>query len=497
MPASQLQTLLETILGTIRAHFWIEAALALIAALFAIALRRQKRMFKAPGFIMLSVGFLLDMLMPRAQPLEPWMHYWQAAALTLVLFGIIRLAVEAVLLAAHRRTGELSTIFVELLIAALYGTVALMVLWLIVGVDPRFLLAVPVLGTLVLGWILQSDFLHGLLLQYHRPFAPGDWVRLGSHYGLVRETGWRATRLVTRANENIQIPNALLAKDLIINYSVGDLVADEVFISLGYETSPDRVEQTVHTLLHDIREVHKSEVDVWEYGESAIRYRIRFWIADYGAQEQVRAQILRSLWYSLRRNSIEIPFPTRKILAGGYQIAVGAEEESRQRIIGELRHVYPKLMDEELELLTPAIRVRQFGRGEVLIREGESAACFFVLRQGKVDVIAMGADGAEEKYVRYIDASSPENFFGETALLTGEPRNATVRAATDVEVLEIGRDGFARLFRNKPETAATIANIAALRAAETNRIRTARDTPPASVVARVFAMMRTLFDLQR
>ena len=114
----------------------------------------------------------------------------------------------------------------------------------------------------MLGWILQSDFLHGLLLQYHRPFAPGDWVRLGSHYGLVRETGWRATRLVTRANENIQIPNALLAKDLIINYSVGDLVADEVFISLGYETSPDRVEQTVHTLLHDIREVHKSEIDV-------------------------------------------------------------------------------------------------------------------------------------------------------------------------------------------------------------------------------------------
>ena len=98
--------------------------------------------------------------------------------------------------------------------------------------------------------------------------------------------------------------------------------------------------------------------------------------------------------------------------------------------------------------------------------------------------------------MRYIDESSPENFFGETALLTGEPRNATVRAATDVEVLEIGRDGFARLFRSKPETAATIANIAALRAAETNRIRTARETPPASLVARVFAM-RTLFDLQR
>src|SRR5208282_4100443 len=162
-------------------------------------------------------------------------------------------------------------------------------------------------------------------------------------------------------------------------------------------------------LLHGVPEVRKSEVDVWEYDESAIRYRIRFWIADYGAQEQVRTQILRSLWYSLRRNSIEIPFPTRKILAGGYQIPARTEEESPQRVIGELRRVYPTLMDEELELLTPAIRVRRFGRGEILIREGETGDCFYVLRQGKVDVLAMRVDGAGQEHVRYIDESSSEN----------------------------------------------------------------------------------------
>jgi len=56
------------------------------------------------------------------------------------------------------------------------------------------------------------------------------------------------------------------------------------------------------------------------------------------------------LWYSLRRNSIEIPFPTRKILASQYQDATAAEERSQQRLIGELRRVYPTLKDEELEL---------------------------------------------------------------------------------------------------------------------------------------------------
>ena len=83
--------------------------MALTAALFAIALRRQKRLFKPSGFIMLSVGLLLDMLMPHAQPLEPWMRYWRAAAVTLVLFGVIRLLVETVLVTTHRRVQLRST----------------------------------------------------------------------------------------------------------------------------------------------------------------------------------------------------------------------------------------------------------------------------------------------------------------------------------------------------------------------------------------------------
>lgn len=117
--------------------------------------------------------------------------------------------------------------------------------------------------------------------------------------------------------------------DLIMNYSAGGLVADELFISLGYETSPDTAEQTLRTLLHGLPEVRKSEVDVWEYSESAIRYRIRFWIADYGFQEQVRTQILRSLWYSLRRNSIEVRFPTRKIPPADIKFQPGPSRKAR------------------------------------------------------------------------------------------------------------------------------------------------------------------------
>ena len=472
--------------------------LALTNALFAIALRRHKRMFKPQGFIMLSVGLILDLMTPRAEPAGSLTIYWRAAALILVLFGVIRLVVETCVVAARGRKADLSTMVAEVILAALYGVTALAIFRFMLGISPRVLIAIPAVGTLTAGWILQGNFFAGLLLQYRHPFVPGDWIRLGNHVGRVQGSGWRATRLITRANEIVQVPNTLLAKELLVNYSSGQPVADEIFVGLGYETPPEQVERTIQTLLNDIPDIVRSEVDAWEYGESAIRYRIRFWIADYSVQEQVRIRITRSLWYALQRGAIEIPFPTRRIFARADRAPETASEGAGSDTIRELRRVYllDALTDEELGVLVPTIRVRRFGRGEVLIRQGEIGDSFYVLRRGKVEVTAKGGGGAKEKRIRHIEDSSPESFFGEIALLTGEPRNATVRAASDVEVWEIAREAFATLFKSKPDAGASIAEVAARRFAETSE-RTAQPQGQASAhrSAKGFlATMRKVFD---
>src|SRR5271156_2606952 len=100
----QYQSLLESFLRLVRAHFWIEAGLALIAALFAIALRRQQRLFQPSGFIMLSVAFVLEVLKPHTQPRGLWRRAGRGAALSLVLFGVIQLALETVRVTTRRRT---------------------------------------------------------------------------------------------------------------------------------------------------------------------------------------------------------------------------------------------------------------------------------------------------------------------------------------------------------------------------------------------------------
>lgn len=500
MTPPPLQVLIEPYLRLIEAHFWIEGALALVAALFAIALRRQRRLFKAPGFIMLAVGLIIDMMIP-VPALQSWTHIGRAIALLLVAFGLTRLAVEAFLILRYRRKADPSTIVAEIVLMALYGAIGLAVLRFMLGVDPRVLLAVPALGTLIVGWVRQANFFSGLLLQYHRPFVSGDWVRLGDHLGRVIGTGWRATWMITRNNEHVQIPNAVLATQPVVNYSSGGAtVADEVYLEIDRDIPPARVEQIAGELLRDVPEVIRSGVDLCEYRETANRYRIRFWLADYSADERIRADIMRRLWYALRRNAIDLAPRGRRILAeldGRNEIG---DQRDSLAVIGELRRVYllNALSDEELTLLASAIKLRQFGRGEILMHEGDEGDRFYVLRKGRVEVYAQGQAGRPQKHMKDIEDSSPENFVGEIALLTGDKRNATVRAITDVEAWEIGRDAFARLFRAKPAAGAFIAEVAGRRSTETSEATLTSSTASNAEAIRrsavILLAMRKIFD---
>ncbi len=507
MAPPPLQILLEPYLRIIEKHFWMEGSLALVAALFAIALRRQHRLFKAPGFIMLAVGLIIDMMIPQAQEWRSWAHFGRAVALLLVTFGLIRLAVEAFLILRYRRKADLSTIAAEAVLASSYAIVGLAVMRLMLGIDPRVLLAVPALGTLVAGWMRQGNFFGGLLLQSHRPFVSGDWVRVGDHNGRVIGTGWRATWLITRNNEHVQIPNAVLAREAVVNYSSGGvMVADEVYLEVDRDVAPDRVEQTVGEVLRGVPEVIRSEVDLAEYWGAVNRYRIRFWLSDYAAEEPIRAAIMRSLWYASRRDGIEFEPASRKIpTEANGRGEIGHQHDSRA-VIAELRRMYllNALSDEELGLLASAIKPHQFGKGEVLMHEGDVGDRFYILRKGRVEVYARGQTGVPQKRVGEITDSSPENFFGEIALLTGAKRNATIRAATDVEVWEIGRDAFAKLLRAKPAAGAAMAEVAGRRATETSQATATSASGGAAVAvasteakrrsAMILLAMRKVFD---
>ena len=225
----------------IEKHFWIEGSLALVAALFAIALRRQHRLFKAPGFIMLAVGLIIDMMIPQTQEWRNWAHVGRAVALLLVTFGLIRLAVEAFLIIRYRRKADPSTIVRRNQFSpSSYGIIGLAVMRFMLGIDPRVLLAVPALGTLVADGFGRRISSADCCSSTHRPFVSGDWVRLGDHLW-PRRRNRMARDLDHHAQQRARADSQCGAgvAEPVVNYSSGGaMVADEVYLEIDREVAP-------------------------------------------------------------------------------------------------------------------------------------------------------------------------------------------------------------------------------------------------------------------
>jgi putative ABC transport system ATP-binding protein len=94
---------------------------------------------------------------------------------------------------------------------------------------------------------------------------------------------------------------------------------------------------------------------------------------------------------------------------------------------------FKELTPVELTNVAEKTKKRRFVAGDVIIREGDSGDDFFLISDGNVDVIRRDHEVA---------TLGQGDFFGEAALITGEPRNATVVARTDLETYALGKADF-------------------------------------------------------
>lgn len=100
-------------------------------------------------------------------------------------------------------------------------------------------------------------------------------------------------------------------------------------------------------------------------------------------------------------------------------------------------YVFPNLDYAALSIMADRAAVLKFERGEAILREGDEGDSFFFLRSGMVKVVKSRKGG--EMVLAYLAAGQ---YFGEMALLTGEPRIASVVAIDSVEVIRLLREDF-------------------------------------------------------
>ncbi|WP_438480084.1 FAD-dependent oxidoreductase [Oleiharenicola lentus] len=101
--------------------------------------------------------------------------------------------------------------------------------------------------------------------------------------------------------------------------------------------------------------------------------------------------------------------------------------------------VFPRDLSHLKTDVTNRVSHAHFEPGDYIIRQGEQPANFFVIEKGEVEVVRASPEKPDGEVVAVISAG---NFFGEQALLSNQPRTASVRARTPVEVVVLGRNVF-------------------------------------------------------
>ena len=220
--------------------------------------------------------------------------------------------------AIEERTIPLLDIVTKLLIL-LVGSYSLLVIW---GINPVGWLASAGIVGLAVGFAAQdtlANLFAGFFVLIDSPYKIGDYVNLDSgERGMVTQIGMRSTRLLTRDDVEITVPNSVMGNAKIINESGGPYEKMRVRIAVGVAYGSDVHE--VEKLLQEIGDKHnevckfpKAQVRMRAFGESSLDFELLVWIEAPEHKGRIAHDLYMSVYDALNGAAIEIPFPKRDL----------------------------------------------------------------------------------------------------------------------------------------------------------------------------------------
>ncbi|WP_102224111.1 mechanosensitive ion channel family protein [Acidimangrovimonas sediminis] len=190
------------------------------------------------------------------------------------------------------------------------------------GIQTTSIVAVIGAAGLAVGLALQgtlSNVAAGVMIIIFRPFKLGDFVEVSGTYGTIVSINLNYIELATADNLQVIMPNSKVWGNTITNYSVLPTRRAEWIIGVGYGANLAKAEQIIRDVLAaDERTLADPApfVQVSNLNDSSVDFRVRGWAnrPDYWAYSH---DILRRIKEEFDANGIDIPFPTRTLVAAG------------------------------------------------------------------------------------------------------------------------------------------------------------------------------------
>ena len=178
------------------------------------------------------------------------------------------------------------------------------------------------IGSLAIALAAQatlSDTINGFVIMVDRPFRIGDRIEIQDldTWGDVVDIGLRSTRVRTRDNRMVIVPNSVIGKSLIVNYSYPDTqYRIQIHVGVAYGTDIEKARNVIVETVSKVEGVlsdHPVEALFLEFGDSALIFRVRWWLESYVDTRRMFDSVNTAMYKALNEAGIEIPFPQRVI----------------------------------------------------------------------------------------------------------------------------------------------------------------------------------------
>jgi small-conductance mechanosensitive channel len=184
------------------------------------------------------------------------------------------------------------------------------------GIDITAFAAALGIGGLAISLAAQdtlADAIAGFLILLDQPFRVGDRIEISGlgTWGDVVEIGTRSTRIRTRDNRLVIVPNSAIAKDQVVNYTYPDpRYRVQIEVGIDYDSDLKLARETAIEAVRHVEGVLPDKpVDALfvDFGDSTIIFRIRWWIDSYIDTRRMFDKVNEALLKGFNEANINMP----------------------------------------------------------------------------------------------------------------------------------------------------------------------------------------------
>ena len=157
-----------------------------------------------------------------------------------------------------------------------------------------------------------SNVIAGFLIVWDKPFVSGDWITMAGESGCVSEITMRTTRIRTRENTFVVIPNQTVINEVLVNHSKNGSTRLNVSIGIAYKEYIPAAREVLLRAVATVGGISPQpppDVVIESLGDSSVNLLVRVWVEDAENAQVLEPIVLEACKLALDEAGIEIPFP--------------------------------------------------------------------------------------------------------------------------------------------------------------------------------------------